>query len=86
MAQDSVQVIVEDGSNERDYRLKKQYESFLSLELINFYERQMSVFSAQKLYLNMEKLNIFLNQSVPLNDFFDCSLVTKDNKYTVKHV
>ena len=83
---DSLAVAVEDGSDERDYKLRKQYESFLSLELIEYYEKEMSGFGVGKIYFNMEKFNDYLRMPIVAPEFFDCSLVTIDGNYTVKPI
>ena len=72
-----------------DSRLNKTFESCFELEVLAFYEREMSVFAAHEIYLNMTKLNAFLSPQQPQGqdffNFFDCSLVTRDSKAYVKH-
>ena len=69
-----------------DASLFKVYDSCWELEIISFYQREVSVFAAQQIYVNMRLLNIMLKTRGRGMDIFDCSLVTRDNKHVVRQI
>ena len=88
--QSTVSVLIEGGLMANDSRLHKTFESCFELEVLAFYEREMSIFAAHEIYLNMSKLNAFLGHQhghgQDFFNFFDCSLVTRDSKAYVKRI
>ena len=68
-----------------DQSLRLMYESVWGLDVLALFQEQMITFSARRIFFDIDCLNEFIaNVTIMRHDYFDCDLVTSDNRYRVR--